>query len=245
MELVGAALGGHDDRCARTASVFRRIRVGNDLELLDRVHRLVHYLRAQLLDVFRDGVIVHAIEDEIVLERADAMNVDAAGAARRRAAALLRVAVARHTRHRLQQVVPIAQAQGQVEHHAVLYDRAGRGLLRFERCGCGRHFHHLGYFADLEVKVIATSLADFQHDVVMNGSSESVRFYGHGESPDGQRREQVITRCVGSGPLLDIRRLLFGRDRGASNHRSRGIGHQAREAGILDLCQHRRGQHQP
>ena len=116
MEAVGARLGRDADRRARRPAVFGRVRAGDDLELLNRVHRRPRHLRRQLLDVLRDAVVVHAVEQEVVLQRARAVHVDAAGAAERRAAALLGVAIALHAGHEREQVVPVADRQRQVRH---------------------------------------------------------------------------------------------------------------------------------
>ena len=89
-------------------------------------------LRAQLLDVFRHGVIVYAVQNEVVLEPSHAVHVDSAGAAGRGAAALLGVAISSHAGDQLQQVVPVPPTQGNIKHHAVIDHRPRRRLLGFE-----------------------------------------------------------------------------------------------------------------
>ena len=108
VEIVGAGLGGDADRRTRRAPVLGRIRARDDLEFLNRIHRRPRHLGRQLLDVLRDAVVVHAVEQEVVLQRPRAVDVDAAGAAERRAATLLGVPVTLHARHERQQVVPVA-----------------------------------------------------------------------------------------------------------------------------------------
>src|SRR4029453_16487556 len=126
---VGSGLRRDADRGARRSAVLRRVRAGDDLELLDRIHGWTRDLRRQLLDVFRDAVVVHAVEQEVVLQRPGAVDVDAAGAAERRAAALLRVAGALHTGHQREQVVPVADGERQVRHLHLRNDRAERRVV--------------------------------------------------------------------------------------------------------------------
>ena len=90
VELVGAALGVDRDRGAGRASIFGRIRIGDDVELGDDVYGRVSGLGAEFLHIFRESVVVDAVEDEVVLQRVDAVDVKVAGAASRRGTTLLR-----------------------------------------------------------------------------------------------------------------------------------------------------------
>src|SRR4029450_12717139 len=94
------------------AAVFGRERAGDDLELLYRVDRRPRHLGREFLDVLGDAVVVHAVEQEVVLQRTRSVDVDAAGAAERRAAALLGVAVAFDTGHEREQGGPVGKRQG-------------------------------------------------------------------------------------------------------------------------------------
>ena len=81
MEVVGPGFGRHADGGAGRTAVLRGIRARDDLELLNGVDRRPRYLRRQFLDVLGDAVVVHAVEQEIVLQRPGAVDIDAAGAA--------------------------------------------------------------------------------------------------------------------------------------------------------------------
>ena len=65
---VAAALGSDADERAGTAAVFRGIGIGAHPKLLNRIHRGPGHLRGQLLYVLRDRVIVHTIENKIILQ---------------------------------------------------------------------------------------------------------------------------------------------------------------------------------
>src|SRR5205823_5909632 len=77
---ITAALCRNADQRTRATAVLSRIRIGAHLELLNRVHRWAHDLGRQLLNVFRNRVVVHAVEDEVVLQRAHSVDVGSAGA---------------------------------------------------------------------------------------------------------------------------------------------------------------------
>ena len=122
--LLRARLGVDDDGRAGRPAVLGGVGAGHDLELVDRVHRRPRNLRRQLLHVGREAVVGHAVEQEVVLQAAIAVHADAAGAARRRAAGLLGVAVALDAGHQREQVVPVADRQRQLVHFVAVDDRA-------------------------------------------------------------------------------------------------------------------------
>ena len=76
MKCVGTAFGTDGNGCSGAAAVFRGVRIGDDVEFLNGVDRRVRSFRAELLNVFRDGVVVDSVEHEIVLQRVNAMNVE-------------------------------------------------------------------------------------------------------------------------------------------------------------------------
>src|SRR5258708_25001514 len=124
--MVGSALGGYADGGSRATPVLRRVWVSGDLELFDRVHRWTNHLGSQLLHVFGDGVVVHAIQDEVVLQRAYAMNIESARASEARAAALVGIALSLYAGHQSHQIVPPAQQQrvlGEIVVIATVSDR--------------------------------------------------------------------------------------------------------------------------
>ena len=83
VEVVGAGFGGEIDDAAHGAAVLRGIGVGLHLELLDGVDGGLHHLRAPLGAGQFHGVIVEAVEQEVVLGIAHAAGAET-GIARRR-----------------------------------------------------------------------------------------------------------------------------------------------------------------
>src|SRR5206468_7675426 len=87
--LIGAALGSDADGSAGTAAVLGGVRIGGDLEFLDAVDGRADDLGIQLLNIFRNGIVVDAIHHEIVLQRANAVHVESTLAAEAGAPALI------------------------------------------------------------------------------------------------------------------------------------------------------------
>ena len=80
VELVGSACGGDVDGGAGGAAVLRALVVGDDLELRDGVGRNGDDLVVEALVALAVGVVVHAVEQEVVEHAALAVDVVGAGA---------------------------------------------------------------------------------------------------------------------------------------------------------------------
>src|SRR5215471_2867921 len=132
VEGIGAAASRHIDGGTRAAAVLSGIWIADDLKLLNCVNRRPDYLRSELLDVLGNRVVIDAIQDEVVLQRSDAVNVDAAGAACGGSAGLFGIAVTLDAGNQKEQIVPIAGAERQTANEPVFYDRAGCGLLSIQ-----------------------------------------------------------------------------------------------------------------
>ena len=108
VQFVGAAFADDADDGA-AAAVFGGVRAGDDFEFLQRVDGGAGDLRGQLLDVFGNGIVVDAVQQEIVFELAHAVDIESAGAARAGAAALIGVALPLHAGDEIHQIVPAAE----------------------------------------------------------------------------------------------------------------------------------------
>ncbi len=77
MDLVGAGLddGVHDRAVA--AAEFGAVGVGFDLEFGDGVHRRLDHIRGAVKHVAQIRIVVDAVEQEIVLQRARAVGAEA------------------------------------------------------------------------------------------------------------------------------------------------------------------------
>ena len=76
VDLICARLddGIHDGAVA--AAKFRAVGIGLDLELGDGVHRRLHHVGSPVEDVAQVGVVVDAVEQEVVLQRACAVGAE-------------------------------------------------------------------------------------------------------------------------------------------------------------------------
>ena len=84
VKLVGAAAVGDVDRRAGRAAVLGAHVVGDDLELADRVGRRLHHLVREALVARAVGVVVDAVDQEVVEGAAQAVDVERAFARRAR-----------------------------------------------------------------------------------------------------------------------------------------------------------------
>ena len=83
MEAIGSALRGYVDRGAGGAAVLGAFVVGDDLELGDGVGRDGDDLVVEALVALAIGVVVHAVEQEVVEHAALAVDVVCARADQR------------------------------------------------------------------------------------------------------------------------------------------------------------------
>src|SRR5580658_9666505 len=77
MDLVGARLnhGVHD--CPVATSEFSAVGVGLNLELGNRIDRRLHHIGGAVQDVAKICVVVDAVQQEIILQRAGAVGAEA------------------------------------------------------------------------------------------------------------------------------------------------------------------------
>src|SRR5262249_41687639 len=126
---VCAALGGDADKRAGASPVLGRVRICAEPELLYRVNRGADDLSCELLHVFGDGIVIYAVKDEVVLERANAVDVCAAGTAVGGSSALFGVSIGLHAGHEAYEVVPVSGAEGQVGDETIFDNSTGCRFL--------------------------------------------------------------------------------------------------------------------
>ncbi len=76
VDLVGARLddGVHDGAVA--AAEFRAVGIGFDLELGDGIHRWLDHIGGAVEDVAKIGIVVDAVEQKVILQRAGAVGAE-------------------------------------------------------------------------------------------------------------------------------------------------------------------------
>ena len=158
VHVVGARFGGHADGRAGRFAELGRVRARHHLELANGIDRRPRYLGGQFLDVLGNRVIVEAVEQEVVLQRSDAVNVDASRPAGRRAAGLLGITIALDTGREAEQVVPVAQRERQPGDFRLADDGAKRRLLGVDQRRHGFHADALLETADAEGEIEAGAL---------------------------------------------------------------------------------------
>ena len=114
VELVRAAAVGDVDRRAGGAPVLGALVVGDDAELADRVGRRLHHLVREALVAGAVGVVVDAVDQEVVERAAQAVDVERAFA-RRAVGALVQRRLADAGREQRQRRV-LAAVQRQLAH---------------------------------------------------------------------------------------------------------------------------------
>ena len=131
--LIDALIG-----CAGAAAQLRAVVAALHLELLQRIRRRPHRIGRAIQEVLHVGVVVHAVQNEVVLRDAAAIRGEIA-AARHLAEALVR---RRNARRQLRNEHIIASVQRRVVDGLRLEDLAGGSVFGLQR-GRRRHRHHL------------------------------------------------------------------------------------------------------
>ena len=152
MNLIGAALGGGVDDGAGGAAILGAVVAGLHAELADRVRRQLHHLVGKALVAGAVGVVIHAIDHEIVERAALAVDVERRVAAGR--AAVLEHGLA-DAGSQQREIRIGAAVQRQIDDRGVADHVAAAAGIGLDG-GCGaRHFDRLGHVADLQVQIDA------------------------------------------------------------------------------------------
>ena len=191
MQLVGSAAGVHGDHRARSSAILGRVRIRDHIELRDHIHRRVSRLCAQLLHILGKGVVVDAVQKEVVLQRMNAVDVETSRAPGRGCTALIGVAGDLHARNGAQQIVPVAQKQRYAVDGVCGDQRADRRVVARQVHFLGAHPHRLIDCADGEMEIQADPLADPQRHLLLEGgepwSGDAQRVI-----PDREIRKDVV-----------------------------------------------------
>ena len=218
-EGVGAAGVGHVDGGAGRAAVLRAHVVGDHLELGHRVGRGLHHLVREALVARAVGVVVDAVDQEVVEGGAQAVDVERAFARREAAGVERRQAHAGREQRELR-VLAAVERQGARElaaDHLAAVARVGLQLR-----GRGPHLHLLGELAHGHRHVHAQTRADRDLHVVDDRHREAGLVGGHHVAADAHVEELVVPLGVGGA---------FGGDAGVEvGERDARVGHDGRGA---------------
>ena len=172
VELVGAAaIRDVDGRAGRTA-VFRALVVRHDAELADRVGRRLHHLIREPLVARAVGVVVHAVDQEVVERAAQAVDVERAFARR-----AVRCSCSAPTAARRSPAAPATEysrpfsASSRIWSPVMTWPRWLVSVSSERRRG--RHLDLLGHLPDCHLQVHAHPRADLHLHVVHERDREA------------------------------------------------------------------------
>ena len=227
MQLVGSRLQAHVDYGAGRAPVFRREAVGHDLEFLDGVHvRLDRLALAPLVGDLR-VVVVHAVEQVVVLGGAHAASRKTAGA--RAGRGFVRPG------RKQRQLDVVAPVQRKVHHFLVVDHLTLRRFVHRQQRGRRGHRHVLVHLAHFERQVHHRGLLDLEHDALAHHALEAGRFRGHAIAADAQRHGLIAAVRARGGLGGDVGFEVGDGDGGGRNERSGLVLHGADDARCLHL----------
>ncbi len=230
VHLVGTRLDGRVHDRARTAAVLRRVRVGLDLELLQRFDRRLDELNVFTAEGIRIRDVVDPIEQKDVVERAVAVDVQHAFEIHARQPRC----AWKDARGEQRELVVVATVQRQIENLSFVDHQASRRCLRFQhRCGAG----HLDRFLDAAGLQARVELQHLRHLQDQPGPDEFAepRGFDHEHVLAGSEARHVVeSAIVGLGRGGDPGCRIGHRDHGVGNHSARGIRHFPHQSrGIL------------
>ena len=233
VERVGAAAVVDVDRRARRAPVFGAHVVGDDLELGDRVRRRLHHLVREALVAGAVGVVVDAVDQEVVERAAQAVDVERAFA--RRVAGRQRGAGELDAGRQQRQRRVFAREQRQCADLLAADDLAALARVGLDQRLRRRDLDLFRELADRHPQIDAQPGADLDLHAVHQRHGEAVLFAGDHVESGLDRGELVV--AVGAG---DLHRGNAGLDGGQGDLRRRNdrvgrVAHGAEHRGGIEL----------
>ena len=224
VQLVGARLGRGVDLRDRPA-VLRVEQAGDDVELLQRVHRRQQHVGVEVqvgvLDpVERVVVVVDALAGDVQRE-AVALPAHALLALARRGT------VGRGAGDERGELQVVPSIQRQLDDRPVLDDRADRRVRGLQQRRAARDLDHLGELADFQRERDPARAAHLHGDVPSLQGAEPAERGLQGVDARLDRRHHVQPRLVGLELAHGVGALVGQRDRHARHRRAAGIGHDA------------------
>ena len=144
VHVIGAGFDCGVNNRSVSAAEFRAVRIGLHLEFLDGVHRGLDHIVGFVQQVGEVGIVVNAVQQEIVLQGAAAVGAEAVSAFVARPG--LAGSGSRSQQSQLSKVAPV---QRQVHHLAIVHNLAQFRSFRLKQRSCSvdldfyHHFAHL------------------------------------------------------------------------------------------------------
>ena len=230
MKLIAAASVRHVNRCAGCAAVLRAHVIGDDFELGDGVGRRLHHLVRESLVARAVGVVVDAVDQEVVEGAAEAVHVERAFA--RRAGLIVIERRQPHTRRQERERRVLAAVERQRARLVARDDLPARARIGLDERRCAGHLHALRDLPDAHLRVDAHPRSDLHGDVFDHRHGKAGLLDRHQIPPraDGEELEVAFGVC----------RFRHRHAGGRVAQRDGGFGHD-RIAGIANGAEHRGG----
>ncbi len=188
MDRVPAGLEDHIDHRAGGAPEFRGVAVGLHFELGNGVGRRRDHLRGERLRVIGALVIVHALEDEVILRLVVSVDHEPAEAARGTGEHGLRRAG-----HQQGEIRVSPGGQREIDGRAALHHLAERALFRLNDIGGSGHFHGGAHGGDLQAHAHQFVFVHIEQEIRYMSSLETGLFDVHDIAAVGYRSEAGVT----------------------------------------------------
>jgi hypothetical protein len=227
-----------DDDGAGASSEFSRVGVGLNLELLQGLDRRLHELHVLAAKRVRVGDVVHAVEQEHVVERAvavdveDALEVDAREPRR----------AGKDSRREERELVVVAAVERQIDDFLLIDHRAARRRLRVEQGRAGGDLDDLRELAWLQRQVDARHLRHLERDAGAEDPREPAGLDGHRVLTRSKAGDGIRAFVAGFRADCDVGPDVGDRDDGPGDQRAGRVPHLAgdRRGFLLRERVHRR-----
>src|SRR6266478_282438 len=237
VDLVGPRFDDGVHNGAVAAAEFGIVRIGLNLKLGDGVHGRLHHIGCAIEDVAQVRVVVDAVEQEVILQRASAVGAEAEAGFDARTGLGGSDAGAEKSELRV-----VASVQGKRVDAPAVHHLAKFGGFGFELWTLAGDCHDFRCHARLELQVHANAVLDVHLNRAGNGLLESLLLDGDAVTADPERAGDILSLIIGGESQLDAVIHVGYRDLGARDHRTARVAHQAYNGSGIFLRPQRRGQ---
>ena len=234
VEFVGAAADGGVDDSAAGAAEFGREVVGFEAKLLDGVRGDLDDLIGEALVRGAVGVVVDAVDDEVILRTAHAVDVEG-GVAR------VGDAAAADAGGEQGEVGVGAAVEREVDDLLGADDGAAGAGVGFQHLGGGVDGNAFGGGADFELEVDALAGVDGDFELLRDRGFEAGGFGGDLVAASADRQELVGAGGVGLGGGFDAGAHVGEFQLGFGDAEARGVADEAEDGGRVKLGREGKG----
>src|ERR1035438_2058051 len=203
------------------ASEFGAVRIRFHLKFGDGIHRRLHHIGGTVEHVAQIGVVVNAVEQEIVLQGARAVGAETRAGFHARARFSRR-----HPRSEKSELRIVASVQGERVDAPVVYHLAKFGGFGFELWTFAGDRDDFRCHASLKLHVHAEAILDVHLNRAGNGLLESLLLDGDTVTADPERARDILSLIIGREGQLSAAIDVGHGDLGTHDHRTARVAHQ-------------------